>query len=83
MFHEPVEFMISQNIFTYYLYAIFLFQREGFSVYNKIYEFEYRLFNQNCKMTMTSVSGHLLNQDFVGQYKKWFVLSILYKVFWF
>lgn len=26
---------------------------------------------QQCKMIMTSVSGHLLNQSFIGNYKKW------------
>ncbi|XP_023234513.1 DNA topoisomerase 3-alpha-like [Centruroides sculpturatus] len=46
-------------------------RRDGLSQYNKIYEFEYRLFNQNCTMIMTSVSGHLLNLDFVGSYRKW------------
>lgn len=46
-------------------------RREGLSRFNKIYEYEYRLFNQNCTMVMTSVSGHLLNLDFVGTYRKW------------
>ena len=46
-------------------------QREGRSKYNKIYEFNYRLFDQNVKMIMTSVSGHLLTYEFVGNYSKW------------
>ncbi|XP_066994969.2 DNA topoisomerase 3-alpha, partial [Anabrus simplex] len=46
-------------------------RREGFSKYNKIYEFNYTLFGQNCEMIMTSVSGHLLGLDFVGNYRKW------------
>ncbi|KAL5017788.1 hypothetical protein ScPMuIL_003510 [Solemya velum] len=46
-------------------------KREGFSRYNKIYEFDYNILNQNCTMTMTSVSGHLLGLEFIGQYKKW------------
>ena len=46
-------------------------QREGMSKYNKIYEFDYNLMNQNVTMVMTSVSGHLLNNDFSGQYKHW------------
>ncbi|CAI9740965.1 DNA topoisomerase 3-alpha-like isoform X1 [Octopus vulgaris] len=46
-------------------------RREGRSVYNKIYEFEYHLFNKNCIMSMTSVSGHLLGMEFTGLYKKW------------
>ncbi|XP_060606708.1 DNA topoisomerase 3-alpha-like isoform X2 [Ruditapes philippinarum] len=46
-------------------------RREGFSRFNKIYEYEYMLFNQKCNMMMTSVSGHLLGMDFIGQYRKW------------
>ncbi|XP_024937681.1 DNA topoisomerase 3-alpha isoform X2 [Cephus cinctus] len=45
--------------------------RDGYSVYNKIYEFERRLWNQNCQMIMTSVSGHLLTHEFVGTYNSW------------
>lgn len=46
-------------------------RREGKSPYNKIYEFEYNIFNQRCRMVMTSVSGHLLNLEFAGAYRKW------------
>ncbi|XP_061196153.1 DNA topoisomerase 3-alpha-like [Saccostrea echinata] len=46
-------------------------KREGFSKFNKIYEFNYNILNKNCLMMMTSVSGHLLELDFVGQYRKW------------
>ncbi|XP_038064080.1 DNA topoisomerase 3-alpha-like [Patiria miniata] len=46
-------------------------RREGYSKYNKIYEYDYQLFNQDCSMTMTSVSGHLLNYEFVSAFKKW------------
>ncbi|XP_071870527.1 topoisomerase 3-alpha isoform X1 [Bombus fervidus] len=46
-------------------------RREGLSPYNKIYEFNSYLWNQNCEMIMTSVSGHLLNYEFVGAYRKW------------
>ncbi|KAL4241091.1 DNA topoisomerase 3-alpha [Mactra antiquata] len=46
-------------------------RREGFSKFNKIYEYEYMLFNQKCNMMMTSVSGHLLGLEFIGQYRKW------------
>ena len=56
-------------------FLVFLLQREGFSRFNKIYEYDYRLLNQNCAMVMTSVSGHLLGLEFVGQYRKWFVFS--------
>ena len=50
---------------------LLLLQREGFSRFNKIYEYDYLLLNQNCSMVMTSVSGHLLGLEFVGQYRKW------------
>lgn len=49
----------------------FYFQREGFSQYNKIYEFEADVMGQKCQMVMTSVSGHLLALEFVGAYKNW------------
>ena len=57
-------------------FLVFLSQREGFSRFNKIYEYDFRLLNQNCAMVMTSVSGHLLGLEFVGQYRKWFVFSV-------
>ncbi|XP_076293388.1 topoisomerase 3-alpha isoform X2 [Lasioglossum baleicum] len=46
-------------------------RREGYSPYNKIYEFNSNLWNQNCDMLMTSVSGHLLNYAFTGAYRQW------------
>ncbi|XP_047024489.1 DNA topoisomerase 3-alpha [Helicoverpa zea] len=46
-------------------------RREGFSQYNKIYEFEADVMGQKCQMVMTSVSGHLLALEFVGAYKHW------------
>ncbi|KAF6209731.1 hypothetical protein GE061_015480 [Apolygus lucorum] len=46
-------------------------RREGFSVYNKIYDFNCQVFNQNCAMSMTSVSGHMMNYDFNGTYRGW------------
>jgi len=48
---------------------------DGRSKYNKIYTFhaEVPAFNnRNCKMIMTSVSGHLLNYEFHQNYAKWF-----------
>lgn len=46
--------------------------REGFSKYNKIYEFDFNLPNYgNCQMAMTSVSGHLLEEDFADTHNKW------------
>jgi DNA topoisomerase-3 len=47
------------------------FQREGFSKFNKIYEFQYLVQGRPCDMSMTSVSGHLLNFDFEEKYRKW------------
>ena len=46
-------------------------RKEGFSVYNKIYQFPYQVRGQACDMLMTSVSGHLLNYDFGDRYRKW------------
>nr|XP_003702899.2 PREDICTED: DNA topoisomerase 3-alpha isoform X3 [Megachile rotundata] len=46
-------------------------RREGLSPYNKIYEFKSQVWNQNCDMIMTSVSGHLLDFQFVSAYRKW------------
>lgn len=46
-------------------------RREGMSVYNKIYEYHYNLFGRQCQMTMTSVSGHLMNVEFSAGYQKW------------
>ncbi|XP_050346470.1 DNA topoisomerase 3-alpha [Nymphalis io] len=46
-------------------------RREGFSQFNKIYEFEAEVMGQKCQMVMTSVSGHLLGLEFVSAYKHW------------
>lgn len=46
-------------------------RKEGFSVFNKIYQFPYQVRGQACDMLMTSVSGHLLNYDFGDTYRKW------------
>ncbi|KAM8824210.1 DNA topoisomerase 3-alpha isoform 1-T1 [Synchiropus picturatus] len=46
-------------------------RREGLSVFNKLYEFEYHLFGQNVSVTMTSVSGHLLGLEFKAPFQKW------------
>lgn len=48
-----------------------LSRREGCSKFNKIYEFDYNLMGQQCRMIMTSVSGHLLNYEFPSAYRKW------------
>lgn len=48
-------------------------RREGYSVYNKVYDFTVSIpcLGTNCNMVMTSVSGHLLNYDFTAQHAKW------------
>ncbi|XP_075422019.1 DNA topoisomerase 3-alpha isoform X2 [Ascaphus truei] len=46
-------------------------RREGFSKFNKIYEYEYHLFGQNVTVAMTSVSGHLLELEFQSHVKGW------------
>ncbi|XP_030646362.1 DNA topoisomerase 3-alpha [Chanos chanos] len=46
-------------------------KREGLSVYNKIYEYEYNLFGQDVSVSMTSVSGHLLALEFKAPFQKW------------
>ncbi|XP_036408823.1 DNA topoisomerase 3-alpha [Megalops cyprinoides] len=46
-------------------------RREGYSVYNKIYEYEYHLFGQDVTVSMTSVSGHLLGLEFKAPFQKW------------
>ncbi|KFB52593.1 AGAP010028-PA-like protein [Anopheles sinensis] len=46
-------------------------RREGFSPYNKIYEFNYNLHGQSVQMIMTSVSGHLLNLEFLPSFRGW------------
>ncbi|KAJ8939137.1 hypothetical protein NQ318_010892 [Aromia moschata] len=46
-------------------------RREGFSQYNKIYEFDTQVFGEQARMTMTSVSGHLLGYEFLATYRNW------------
>ncbi|XP_053664698.1 DNA topoisomerase 3-alpha [Anopheles marshallii] len=46
-------------------------RREGYSPYNKIYEFSYNLQGQTFQMIMTSVSGHLLNHEFLPSFRGW------------
>ncbi|KAM9980995.1 hypothetical protein ACTFIY_003302 [Dictyostelium cf. discoideum] len=46
--------------------------REGFSKYNKLWDFKYNILNFNdCEMTFTSVTGHLMEIDVVEQFKPW------------
>ncbi|CAF3440446.1 unnamed protein product [Rotaria sp. Silwood2] len=50
--------------------------REGFSRFNKIYEFNYQLFNQPVQMSFTSVSGHIMNCDFTAVHNSWYEKEI-------
>jgi DNA topoisomerase-3 len=45
-------------------------KRNGKSQFNPIHEFQYNLRGRNCKMLVTSVSGHLLDMDFPKPYNK-------------
>jgi len=51
--------------------TISLLQREGFSKFNKIYEFEMLLHGEQTKVVFTSVSGHLLGLEFSSAYRNW------------
>ncbi|XP_030377119.1 DNA topoisomerase 3-alpha [Scaptodrosophila lebanonensis] len=46
-------------------------RREGYSVYNKVFDFEAQVRGQNAKMVMTSVSGHLMHLEFLVSYRNW------------
>lgn len=45
--------------------------REGRSRYNKVFEFNYTIQGQPCQMLFTSVTGHLMEIEFEGRYRKW------------
>ncbi|CAH2043602.1 unnamed protein product [Thlaspi arvense] len=45
--------------------------REGRSRYNKIFEFDYAINGQPCRMLMTSVIGHLMELEFADRFRKW------------
>lgn len=47
-------------------------RREGLSKFNKLYEFQHDVLgHRNANMCMTSVSGHLLTQEFGAEYRNW------------
>ena len=46
-------------------------QRAGHSQYNGVYDFRCQVMRQNAEMRFTSVSGHLMEIDFVQSHKKW------------
>lgn len=46
--------------------------RQGFSVYNRIFDIPNCDFKSGrCSMTITSVTGHLMEKDFDSNYKSW------------
>ncbi|KAK6117539.1 hypothetical protein DH2020_048718 [Rehmannia glutinosa] len=45
--------------------------RDGRSRYNRIFEFNYTIQNQQVHMSFTSVTGHLMELDFEDRYRKW------------
>lgn len=45
--------------------------RNGRSRYNRIYEFNYTINGQPCRMLVTSVTGHLMELDFEDRFRKW------------
>ena len=46
-------------------------KRDGFSPYNRIFEFSCQLRGENVQMVVTSVSGHLMGLDFAQSHRKW------------
>lgn len=46
-------------------------RNEGLSPFNKLYSFQINFKGAQTEMVMTSVSGHLLAQDFIDAYKQW------------
>lgn len=44
-------------------------QRQGHSQYNPVFEFPYELQGQRVQMTVTSVSGHLMELEFDAGYR--------------
>lgn len=44
---------------------------EGLSPYNKLYSFNINFQGTPTDMVMTSVSGHLMTQDFMDAYRNW------------
>ena len=59
---KEISRLLSQNKFT---------RREGFSKLNKIYQFPCQILNTDASVTMTSVSGHLMDINFDLKYKHW------------
>ena len=59
---KEISRLLSQNKFT---------RRESFSKLNKIYQFSCRILNTDASVTMTSVSGHLMDLNFDLKYKHW------------
>ena len=50
-------------------------QRNGRSPYNHIFDCSMTISGQQCSVSVTSVSGHVMNYDFPPPYNKWCVLG--------
>ncbi|KAK3741507.1 hypothetical protein QZH41_002967 [Actinostola sp. cb2023] len=68
---KPKRFRRNANETLSYLKTKNEIEREGFSKFNKIYEFNCNILNANAQMVMTSVSGHLMGLEFSQAYRKW------------
>ena len=71
-FAEVTFYKIHTLIRIFFHNFLPLFQKEGYSKFNKIYEFQCEVNGRPCDMKMTSVSGHLLNHEFETKYRKWY-----------
>ena len=60
---KEISRLLSDNKFT---------KKEGFSKFNKIYEFSCRMLDSDACVSMTSVSGHLTTLDFNVDSNSWY-----------
>jgi len=45
--------------------------RAGRSQYNRVFEFNYAIHGQACRMLVTSVTGHLMELEFEDRFRRW------------
>jgi hypothetical protein len=62
-FHHPI--WLSE------IFVLSGLQRAGRSQFNAVYEFKHRIRNTDVDMVVTSVTGHLMEHDFDGDFKNW------------
>lgn len=60
-----------ENVANISYTANMVHQRDGFSQYNHVFEFQYNLHDRPCHMVVTSVTGHLMNVDVEPRYRTW------------